>query len=482
MNDFDQETYENKIYGDYKIKNKKLTSPSLDPQPSHPLKQPNELNPPKDLPNPNQTSDILPQTVIQNSKKSENILDNLQQNGDKHINTVKNLAADIRQNLKYELHSETGSSNLTGIKRSASSMNDLTINAGGNFKRFKENHYFSKKHQIYDPFSTDFEELFGFNQSLYQNHNDFIQFYLKNKNNDSINLELLTLQKPFKISSHFYLVSLGTHYFTRQPPNIPRTQKTESILTETEETLKFGNGFCTFRMFKSFLNPGMLIFYYQSKIYVKEIDKTFYVMLPEDGIADFHNNDLLLFHTNLNDLITPLFHHIQEKQKDETEFRPYRFLENKNCLFPTILSDIIYEKILKKCTSNQADLNLDLNLSETFFKFNTTIGMNNLVCDSLEPLINQFFETQLNKYDLPKMHLGDFFFGYNHPKIQALVKLVKKNRNFSLNRFPEELRQVFCTLSPLLKLKPKLTFTDLQDLKIPLPYKCFRLYLFNLIF
>ena len=173
--------------------------------------------------------------------------------------------------------------------------------------------------------------------------------------------------------------------------------------------------------------------------------------------------------------MTLLFQKIQEKQKDELEFRPFRFLENKKCLFPTILNDIIYEKILKKYTSNHNEFNVDANLNDTFKKFTNSLGVNNMICDSLEPLINQFFESQLNKFDLPKMHLGDFFFGYNHPKIQALVKLVKKNRTFSLNRLPEELKPIFCSLSPMLKLKQKLAFTDLQDMKIPLPYKCFRL-------
>lgn len=467
VNDFDQETYENKIYGDYKIKSKKQPSPLIAPvnvQSTTEATSHQELSNLSLIQNPPQSQPNL------NTHKNENSI----VNGQIQTNNLTIIATDVKQSIKYELSSENTLSNLTGIKRPAS--NEIMINAGGNYKKSKENHYFSKKHLIFDPFSIDFEELFGLNHSLFQNNNDFIRAYVKNKDNNISFLEMLTLQKPFKVSSHFYLINLGTFYFTKQPIQFQKGDKGEITLKSNEaESLKFGNGFCTYRMYKSFLSPGILVYYYQYKVYIKEIDLTFYVILPEDGIGDFHNNELFLFHTNLNDLMTLLFQKIQEKQKDELEFRPFRFLENKKCLFPTILNDIIYEKILKKYTSNHNEFNVDANLNDTFKKFTNSLGVNNMICDSLEPLINQFFESQLNKFDLPKMHLGDFFFGYNHPKIQALVKLVKKNRTFSLNRLPEELKPIFCSLSPMLKLKQKLAFTDLQDMKIPLPYKCFRL-------
>lgn len=353
---------------------------------------------------------------------------------------------------------------------------EILINPGMTQKKIKENHYFSKKPLIFDPFATDVEELFGLSHVLYLNNNDFVKTYIKNKDNDLSFLETLSLQNPYKICSHFYLNNIGQYYFTKKNKLQKLVPINNEDLKENEdfENLQFGNRFCTFRMYKSFLNTGLLVYYYQFKVYVKEIDLTFYVVLPEDGVADFHNRDLLLFHTNLNELMSALFLKIQEKQKGENSFRPFRFLQNKKCLFPTILPDIIYDKILKKYNNNSFDI--ERNLEETFKKFESEINsIEKISCDSLEPLINQFFESLLSKYDLPKMHLGDFFFGYNLPKIQALVKLVKRNKNFSLNRFPEDLKAVFCNLSPYLKLKQKLAFSDLQDNKIPLPYKCLRL-------
>lgn len=405
-----------------------------------------------------------------NEGQHKNSTDALIMNG-KAAKTTTNNHNEIKQTLKAEPHLEN--SLLVGMKR-PSGLEDVKIN----FKKSKENHYFSKKNLIYDPYSAEFEELFGLNHSLYVNHNEFIGNFLKS-GEDLSYIELLALEKPFKISSHFYLVNLGSHFFSKE--NLPNNNriKQENSLAETESaTLQFGNGFCSFRMYPSFLNPGILAYYYQLRIFVKEIGRTFYVVIPEDGVQHFHSNDLLLFHTSLNELMGMLFQKIQERQKGESEFRAFRFLENKKCLFPTILTDIIYEKILKSHNSAEPEFNAGMRLQETFEKYNK-IGQlnNNIVCDSLEPLITQFFESELNRLDLPKMHLGDFFFGYNHPKIQALVKLLKRNKNFTLNRLNEVLRNSFCDLSPHLKLKQKLAFTDLQDNKIPLPYKCFRLYI-----
>ena len=485
VNDFDQDTYENKIYGDYKIKSKKpAISPLNDSKNQFLTTQTMDISNNKEMGNniSNQTvNNFLQQSLT--SKKND-IVQSLTPNSINYVNPNHNILTDIKKVLKNEFPVDDMISlnNITGMKRIALN-NDMMINAGGNLKKIKQNHYFSKNNLIFDPYSTEPEELFGLNNSIYLNNNEFIKTYMKNKENDLSFLYTLSLQKPYKFSSHFYLANLGQFYFTKQQNYSNKMNSNNDIpvkikMDETDslETLQFGNGFCTHRMYKSFINQGLLVYYYQQKVYIKEIDLTFYVILSEDGIMDFHNNDLFLFHTSLNDLMTCLLQKIQEKQKDENDFRSFRFLQNKKSLFPTILPEIIYEKILKKYKSNNNNnFNIDTSLQETFNKFLNHGIITNTICDSLEPLINQFYESQLSKYDLPKMHLGDFFFGYNHPKIQALVKLVKKNRNFSLNRLPEELREIFCNVSPYLKLKQKLTFTDLQDLKIPLPYKCLRL-------
>lgn len=363
------------------------------------------------------------------------------------------------------------------MKRTFSNFNENGINDPNLLgkKKIKEDHYYSKKNLIFEPYNMDAEELFGLNHSLYLNHNQFVTLFIGNKENNLSFLDSLALEKPFKLSNHFYLINLGHFYFTKQNDLAIENSNGEAILQfNNEEILTFGDGFCSYRMYKSFMNKGLLVYYYQTKVFIKEIDTTFYVLLPEDCLDQFHNNDLFFFHTNLNELVEFVFKKMKEIQTNETVFRPYRFMQNKRCLFPTILPEILYEKILKK-NSIGNKRNLTLNLEDTYVKLVGMTGMTPSLCDSLEPLINQFFESQLKKLGLPKMHLGDFFFGYNHPKVNALVHLIKKNRNAS-SRLPESLKGIFTDLSPYLKLKQKLTYNDLQDNKIPLPYKASRLY------
>jgi len=476
VNDFDQETYENKIYGDYKIKSKKPATPLIEakPQPQVFLPQIQPIS--NDIHK--ETAQILSNFSKKNEKIEEkndkieknNKIEKNEKNENFAIIQTNTSNFELKTSLKPEFSSEILHNSSLNLKRPSP-----TELFASSLKKIKENHYFSKKHLIFDPFSCESEELFGLNHSLYLNNNLFLLNYLKSKENNQSFLSLLSLQKPFKLSSHFYLSSLGDIFFSKSLRN-SFDKNPENLKKNDIETMQFGNGFCTFRMYKSFINTGLLVYYYQYKLYIKEIDQVFYVILSEDSIAEFHNSDLLLFHTNLSELMKNLLKKIQEKQKEETSFRAFRFMPNKKCFFPTILPEIIYMKILKKCSSNTPNtLNIDLNLQETFNKLQIQNTIGNTICESLEPFINQFFESQLKKYSIAKMHLGDFFFGYNHPKIQALVKLFRKNKTFSLNRLPEELRDVFCNISPFLKLKQKLTFTDLQDMKIPLPYKCLRL-------
>lgn len=488
-NDFDHEKYESKFYGDYKIKSKKailnsnnLTndesksaineSTSKDPSKEN-LEKSNEVN--------NDNSKIPTPAINSinnnNNKKLDLIIENIptQANNSINIPNIEILSSNgASEKQPLEINVVIANDNKRTFPNFKESFTDTDLRI---IKKPKEDHYFSKKQLIFDPFNTDFEELFGFSCFLYQNHNEFLRSYLKNKSNDLCCLDNLSLKKPFKLSNHFYLINLGQFYFTKQAEsknqkNVPEELNGEAFFQINNEVLCFGDGFTSYRMYKSFLNQGLLVYYYQSKVFIKEIDLTFYVVLPEDGIEHFHNNDLFFFHTNLNDLMSFIFQKIKDLQVNESYFREYRFMQNKKCLFPTVLPGIIYEKILKKCGPN---VNLTTNMEETFAKYFNLNNMTHSLCDSLEPLINQFFDTQLKKNNLPKMHLGDFFFGYNHPKINALAHLVRKYRNFSIAKLPEELKLVFSNLSPFLKLKQKMPFNDLHDNKIPLPYKILRL-------
>lgn len=489
-NDFDHEKYESKFYGDYKIKSKKailnnnnnnITNEEKSVKNESTSKETSKENQEKATNENNNDNSKISTTAnnINNNKKLDVVIENIQvqANNSKNISNIEILASNgVSEKPPLEINAVIANDNKRTFPNFKESYTDTDLRI---IKKPKEDHYFSKKQLIFDPFNTDFEELFGFSSFLYQNHNEFMRSYLKNKNNDLCCLDNLSLKKPFKLSNHFYLINLGQFYFSKQEETkhqktVPEELNGEAFFQINNEILCFGDGFTSYRMYKSFLNQGLLVYYYQSKVFIKEIDLTFYVVLPEDGIEHFHNNDLFFFHTNLNDLMSFIFQKIKDLQISESYFREYRFMQNKKCLFPTVLPGIIYEKILKKCGSN---INLKANMEETYAKYFTSNNMTHSLCDSLEPLINQFFDSQLKKNNLPKMHLGDFFFGYNNPKINALVHLVKKNRNFSIMKLPEDLKLVFSNLSPFLKLKQKIPFNDLHDNKIPLPFKILRLYL-----
>lgn len=192
---------------------------------------------------------------------------------------------------------------------------------------------------------------------------------------------------------------------------------------EKERELIFGHGFSSVRLAKSFITPGITVFFYQTQLYISELNRMIFIVIAEDTVGGFLSKDLFLFHFDLDKLLKFISLKIEEKQIDQNNFRPYRFMKNKRAFFPCIIPEYLIEKVQKKIDQNYFDF--ESNLEETYNKyFVNNINLDKGIAESMEPYINQFFDREIQKKGLPKMNIGDFFFGYYHPKIQLLSKLV----------------------------------------------------------
>jgi hypothetical protein len=136
-------------------------------------------------------------------------------------------------------------------------------------------------------------------------------------------LNALELKVPLKIKS-------GLIYF-----KFGKMQK-------VNDALIFNNGFVSARKNFSMFEKGVLVYYYQTKIFFKEFNKDIYIMIPEDQQAK------VFFDPDLESLMSFVQGKILEVNKDVTHSsslqKHYNFLN----LFPHVENNFLYNHILQK--------------------------------------------------------------------------------------------------------------------------------------
>lgn len=282
--------------------------------------------------------------------------------------------------------------------------------------------------------------LFGLDHFLVQSNHRFLKKVLEEDPSEnfkqgklplSINqpyLELLELRKPFKVSRNFYLLRLG------RPTLVPGVfpSATASAIERGggntgKESIFFNNGFASIHLHKSFLNPGVLVYFYQTLVYIPKIENAFFVIIPED------DERKIFFHTDLKTLYNMLFEQVKRvnedihdevykplgqwtKEKDffslsheELRGRIIKILDNAHA---TSARD--FTTILEKSLLGDADLDDE---GETFADY--TRFQNN--ADDIARNVLDHFKAKLIEYNLEHISFGEFLSGYKHPKLMALV-------------------------------------------------------------
>ena len=315
--------------------------------------------------------------------------------------------------------------------------------------------------------------LFGVAHPTVQANNKFIMQMLEksNKHENIIQekyIDYLELKKPFKIIKNFYIVKLGSPYYIQLESGVLntslnsnqtgdnqivssnfsssimeiQTQKSNnssnymdieaSELTSNKEQvqfnkeLQFNNGFASIRLMKSLINKGFLTYYYQSILYIKELNRIVYVIIPED------NEDLLLFHVDIGKLCSFTKKKIEMKQDNSNYYVKYK-KQNKKYCFSMINHLFIIDKIL---ILYKHESNFDMLLEKIYDtivegkKYEkdviSKLYYNIFANDNTMELLEILFHNKLKEYQINvAMDIGDFFFGFKHPKIQTLLQIAR---------------------------------------------------------
>jgi len=267
-------------------------------------------------------------------------------------------------------------------------------------------------------------EYFGLSHPVVQKHNKFLSHYLKKIGFDSNTekqmldnyIDLLELRKPYKITRNFYICKIGSPFFT---------EPKESMVPAKH--IDFYDGFVSFRQYASFLTPEVLVYFYQTVIYVKEIEQMVFAIVPED------NEDLVLFHTDPEKLMAFIFKKIELMTSQVKHFFKFK-KQSKRYNFPSVYTALLKQKILNYY---KADSNFDSLLEKLY-----DIGIGKQRLDSDTNLLGQATEIAINEnlgeilqaifnqkvrdwgLDI-QMDLGEFFFGMKHPKVTALTNVAR---------------------------------------------------------
>jgi len=211
---------------------------------------------------------------------------------------------------------------------------------------------------------------------------------------------------------------------------------------QTSSAIEFYDGFVTLRKYASFLNPGFLVYFYQTIIYLEEISQYVFVMVPED------HEELVLFHSSPVKLQEFIFNKIKEANKDTSMYRKYKS-QKKDFRFPETSPLILRHKILSlyKLQSNfdvllenmmqqviggggvvQATVP-DAENAEKTEKDKKEIFSNKakkiLADDHMTQTLKTLFKKKVDYSDLPKqVNFAEFFFGLSHPKGVLLHELL----------------------------------------------------------
>lgn len=132
------------------------------------------------------------------------------------------------------------------------------------------------------------KNTFGLTQTQVIKSNEFF------KKNHNLKFEkfndYLELRKPYKISKNFYLMKIGMPYIKQ---NLKKTssnvmeiddnESEEQGISPEEGELCYNNGFVSLKLQKSCINAEMLVYYYQSVMYIKEVNQTVFIIIPADN-------------------------------------------------------------------------------------------------------------------------------------------------------------------------------------------------------
>ncbi len=285
-------------------------------------------------------------------------------------------------------------------------------------------------------------EHFGITHPLVQQHYKFIKAYYKEYvcspyTFQQTCVDSLELKKSHKITKGFYLSRLGQ-------PFIPGFHSRDE--PQTSSAIEFYDGFVTLRKYASFLNPGFLVYYYQTIIYLEEISQYIFVMVPED------REELVLFHSSPVKLQEFIFDKIKEANKDTTRSRKYKS-QKKDFRFPETSPLILRHKILSlyKLQSNfdvllenmmqhvvgggekapaekipdaentEKTEKTEKDKKEIFFTKVKKI----LADDHMTQTLKAVFKKKVDYSDLSKkVNFAEFFFGLSHPKGVLLHELL----------------------------------------------------------
>lgn len=283
------------------------------------------------------------------------------------------------------------------------------------FNKMEEEHPRKHKqdHRKRDPHKPQYEPelLVGLVHPFVQQTNKFIASKLgRELSENSLSekyLDFLELTKPFKIIKTLFLYKIGKPY-----------------QVEKGAEIQFNDGFTSWRTYRSFLNQGLIVYFYQAVLYIEELKQTVYVIIPED------NEEMILFHTDIKKLFNFVLNLIMTKQKDIMHYVKYK-KTSKASSFVTISnevlkkdiytlmtiekdSDILLQKLYSRFTESKKISEFDRVFTENAFVDNAIAAADKIVKNALKNL-------NINK----DLSLGDILFGLHHPKVAVMLKIVK---------------------------------------------------------
>jgi len=259
-------------------------------------------------------------------------------------------------------------------------------------------------------------EYFGITHPVVQSHIAFIKSFFKGKMcyEDTFQehcIDFLELIKPFKITKGFYICKMGLPFLTKSKQMI-----------RTDGIMDFYDGFVSQRKYASFINPGILVYFYQTILYIKEIGQMIFVVIPED------REDILLFHTNPVKLLEYVFLRIKQTKPATSSYRKYKS-QKKEFRFPDVCAITLKKRILSlaKLESNfdvlleklgqYQNLTSELPIQDPFY----SKAIKLMTQDSIYDILENLFKTKIKTFNLrSKTKLEDFLFCLCHPKVSLL--------------------------------------------------------------
>ena len=263
-------------------------------------------------------------------------------------------------------------------------------------------------------------EFFGITHPLVQTHIAFLKSFFKGKIclEDTLQdscIDFLELIKPFKITKGFYICKLGLPFLTTSQQGIMNGG-----------IIDFYDGFVSQRKYTSFINPGLLVYFYQTILYIQEIGQMVFIVIPED------KEDVILFHTDPVKLLEYVFSRMREANNEIVSYRKYKSQKKEfrfsDICIPSLRKRVIsliniepnFDTLLHKLGQYQ---NITLNPNEDpFFNQLKKLQAQEPIYEILEDL----FKSKISVYNIrSKTKIEEFLFGLCHPKVTLLHTIFK---------------------------------------------------------